>query len=67
MDQFERAITNAVLQQDGTAVVTYSCGHTAIWIIPPSAFQNTGQCSVCINEAIDRWKRERRAEREKQA
>lgn len=35
INPFERKIVKTVLCVDGTAEVTYECGHEAIWVIPP--------------------------------
>ena len=47
---FERKITKVVPCMDGTAEVTYECGHGAIWIIPPQV--TASLCADCVHDYV---------------
>ena len=55
----EKRITRIELNGDGTADVTYECGHTATWIIPPKGITSV-VCAECVDEFVELVTGERR-------
>lgn len=53
---FERRIVSKTLNIDGTADVTYECGHSAVWIIPPH-----GDSTPCCVECLEIWRLQQHA------
>jgi hypothetical protein len=56
MSEFDRELIACVIVEDGAAEVTYSCGHKAIWIVPPHPKQRYIVCAQCVNGWIEERK-----------
>jgi len=50
-DSLERKITKVEPEEDGSALVTYECGHSAIWVIPPRQ-DIVLACAECVDELL---------------
>ena len=48
VDSFQRKITSVIPNDDGSAEVTYECGHSATWVIPPQGIAEIA-CAECVN------------------
>lgn len=52
MTTFDRQIVAVEPQDDGSALVTYDCGHSALWVIPPQGIVAIA-CAQCVNEFVE--------------
>jgi hypothetical protein len=54
MSPFDREIVRCLFLSDGTAEVTFSCGHETTWINPPSTNPRYWKCVQCVELALKR-------------
>lgn len=54
---FRRKIVQQNPEPDGSVLVKYSCGHEAVWVIPPQGITYT-DCAECVNEYVEQSRKE---------